>query len=293
MRTSSRVHQFSAGFCLANAVLVAVAAAVLSGCVAEAAADGQQDEGADNLGTTGAKVPRTFASPRKGAHLTVNASPTLGCKLIVNRREYDFPAGAESPSVSTTGKTMCFTIGSDLFCHVSGTSTGFCADELNNIDNQLRQPPTEDGNFVMAYLRTHPKQGKITLSGHSQGAYDVSRAADRLGRGDQLFLLQPAASALLPNRALLDATKRGANIIVAWSPNDNASLTIQAVAGAVPLLTFPLQEGIRVHNAPNARDLFMQHFRFPENRSFNPALEASILSNPGSPRGSWRFPTWR
>ncbi len=273
------------------AVLALVAVGALTGCGAELGeGEGNTDE---DLGAVGAKAPRTVALPKKGAHLTVDASPTLKCELLVKRREYDFPAGAESPSVSITGKTMCFTMGADLFCHVSGTSTGFCPDEWNNLDNALRQPPTQDGNFVIAYLASHPKKGKITLSGHSQGAYDVSRAADRLGQGDQLFLLQPAAAALRPNQALLDATKRGANVVVAWSPNDNASLGIRGLAGAVPLITFPLQEGIRVHNAPNARDLFMAHFKIPETRSVNPALEASILSNPGSPRGTWRFPTWQ
>jgi len=180
-----------------------------------------------------------------------------------------------------------------VHCHVSGTETGFCYDTLDNLANVLQRPATPDGDFLAAYLSEHADRTHTTVSGHSQGAHDASRIAGLLGPGDQLFLLQPASSALVPNRALLDAAGRGARVVVAWSTNDEASLGIRATAGDVPLIAFPVQRGIRVHNAPNARDLLLRHFGVPEGQTVNPALDASILSNPGSPRGPWRFPVWQ
>ncbi len=237
-------------------------------------------------------VPRTFPTPRKGTRVVVS-SEDLECQVRVPFREYDFPEGAEDPSVSATGKTMCYMADGDVLCHVSGTDTGLCYDSLDNVANAVLQPATRDGDFLAAYLAAHRDRLHTTISGHSQGAYDAARIADHLGPGDQLFLLQPASAALAPNGALLGAARRGALVFVGWSTNDDASLGIRAVAGEVPLTAFPLQQGIRVHNAPNARDLLLQHFGVSAGRTPNPALDASILSNPGSPQGRWRFPAWR
>jgi hypothetical protein len=236
--------------------------------------------------------PLTFATPRKGAHVELTASPALTCPLRVASRAYDFPAGAEGAAVSMTGKTMCFTQSGTIHCHVSGTETGLCYDTVDNVVNALTRPATRDGDFLRAYVAAHPGQRR-NVSGHSQGAYDASRVAPLLGAGDQLILLQPASSALLPNGALLGASERGARVYVAWSPNDNASLGIRSTAGPLPLIELPLQEVERVHNAPNARDQFLRWFAIEEGRTPNPALDASILSNPGSPLGSWRSPAWR
>lgn len=220
------------------------------------------------------------------------ASPALTCQLRVTSRAFDFPADAQEPAVSSTAKTICFTQAGTIHCHVSGTETGLCYDTVNNFVNALLHPATIDGDFLIAYIEAHPALRR-NVSGHSQGAYDASRIAPLLDRGDQLMLLQPASSALLPNEALLGAMDRGARVYVAWSPNDNASLGIRGTAGQIPLLELPLQDLERVHNAPNARDLFMQWFAIGNGQTPNPALDASILSNPGSPYGTWRFPAWR
>jgi hypothetical protein len=66
----------------------------------------------------------------------------------------------------------------------------------------------------------------------------------------------------------------------------------RALAGAVPLTELRWQTGIRVHSAPNARDLVHRHFAVPAGRTLNPALDARILSSPDSPHGSWSFPEW-
>lgn len=236
--------------------------------------------------------PLSYPTPRKGIHMDVSASTALTCQLRITSRSYDFPAGAQEPAVSITGKTMCFAQGGTIHCHVSGTGTGFCHDTVDNVVNALLRPATLDGDFILAYVAAHPGRRR-NVSGHCQGAYDASRAAPLLGHGDQLILVQPASSALLPNEALHDSMARGARVYVGWSPNDNASLGIRSTAGLVPLLELPLQDIERVHNAPNARDLFMRLFEIEDGRTPNPAFDASILSNPGSPHGSWRFPAWR
>ncbi|MBX3230936.1 MAG: hypothetical protein KIT84_36365 [Labilithrix sp.] len=238
---------------------------------------------------------RMFPVPRQGAHVDVEADPArLACSLRVTTRGFDFPAGAGDPSVSETGKTMCFTLGPTVHCHVSGTETGFCRDMFDNVRNLLENRATKDGDFVRAYASGHPGH-RLNVSGHSQGAYDASRVAPLLRAGDQLVLLQPASAAVVPNEALVDAAARGARVVVAWSPNDDASLLLRPLAGGrVPLLTFPRQEGIRVHNAPNARDLLHRELAVPDGYTSSPALDASILSNPGSPHDpAWRFPEWR
>jgi len=275
--------------------LVAAFAVALVGCAQETSGDDGaedgQNEDAVSSGVSAMPAPLAFAVPKKGARLTLNAPADLRCRLRVETRQYHFPAGATDTVVSKTGKSLCFALGAAVHCHVSGTSTGFCSDELNNLVNAAVNPSTEDGDFVSAYVRAHP-QHKANLSGHSQGAYDVSRAAPLLGPGDQLVLLQPAAASVTPNEALVAATQRGARVYVAWSPNDNASIGVRLRAGQLPLVQFPEQEGIKVHNAPNARHLFLKHFNVPTSRTVSPALDASIISNPGSPRGPWRFPTW-
>lgn len=240
------------------------------------------------------KGPRVFPVPRKGAHVVVKAdAAALGCSLLVDERSYDFPAGFDDAQVSSSGKGMCAHDATTIHCHVSGTETGFCHDALNNLANLLTAPPTLDGDFVIAYAKKYPTL-RINVSGHSQGAYDASRVAPLLRKGDQLILLQPASAALSPNDPLLAASKAGAYVYVAWSPNDDASLGIRGLAGDIPLLQFPLQTGIRVHNAPNARDLFLRLFAIPDGLTMNPVLDASILSNPGSPHdAAWRFPSWQ
>jgi hypothetical protein len=274
--------------------LFAVFAVALAGCAEESSAEDSEAGSSDETvssGVSASAAPLTFSLPKKGAPLTRSAPADLGCRVRLETRRYQFPAGATDTAVSKTGKSMCFALGAVVHCHVSGTSTGFCADELNNVVNAVLNPTTEDGDFVSAYVKAHP-QHKANLSGHSQGAYDVSRAASLLGPGDQLMLLQPAAASLTPNDVLAGAARRGARVYIAWSPNDNTAIGIRLRAGRLPLIEFPMQEGIRVHNAPNARHLFLDHFNIPAGRTVSPALDASIISNPGSPRGPWRFPSW-
>lgn len=235
--------------------------------------------------------PLTFPIPRKGAHLDLAAAPPLACPLRVDRRSFDFPAGALEPVVSITGKTMCFHDATFVHCHTSGTGTGLCEDTFDNVVHLLTHPATIDGDFVIAYVRAH-RALRVNVSGHSQGAYDASRVAPLLRAGDQLSILQTPSSALVPNEALLDAIARKVRVYVVWSPNDNASLGIRMTSGEVPLVELPRQDIERVHNAPNARDQMHAWFHVPEDRTVNPALDASILSNPGSPYGPWRFPIW-
>lgn len=224
-------------------------------------------------------------------HLDLAPGPTLACPLRVEGRSFDFPAGALEPVVSITGKTMCFHDAAFVHCHTSGTGTGLCDDTFDNVVHVVTHPATIDGDFVIAYVNAH-RALRVNVSGHSQGAYDASRVAPLLRAGDQLSLLQTPSSALVPNEALLDAIARKVRVYVVWSPNDNASLGIRLTSGQVPLVELPRQDIERVHNAPNARDQMHAWFRVPEGRTVNPALDASILSNPGSPYGPWRFPIW-
>lgn len=235
--------------------------------------------------------PLTFPIPRKGAHVELAPGPTLSCPLRVERRSFDFPAGALEPGVSITGKTMCFHDATFVHCHTSGTGTGLCEDTFDNVVHVLTHPGTVDGDFVIAYVNAH-RALRVNVSGHSQGAYDASRVAPLLRAGDQLSILQTPSSALVPNEALLDAIARKVRVYVVWSPNDNASLGIRLTSGQIPLVELPRQDIERVHNAPNARDQMHAWFRVPADRTVNPALDASILSNPGSPQGPWRFPIW-
>lgn len=266
---------------------------VLSALLSTACAGPEDEDVASTESAILAADLQLHRTPRKGIHLDVEADRArLGCALRVTTRGYDFPAGAGDPSVSVTGKTMCFTLDDTVHCHVSGTETGFCFDAWDNVRNAVENRPTPDGDFVRAFVTAHPNR-HVDVSGHSQGAYDASRVAPLLGAGDQLVLLQPAAAALVPNEPLVDAACKGARVVVGWSPNDHASFGIRAAAGSrIPLLTFPRQTGIRVHSAPNARDLLFRAFAVPDGKTSNPALDASIISNPGSPRGAWRFPEW-
>jgi hypothetical protein len=47
------------------------------------------------------------------------------------------------------------------------------------------------------------------------------------------------------------------------------------------------QYGVRLHNAPNARFTFCELMHVPAGYTTNPALDASIISNPGSPCSEW------
>lgn len=268
--------------------LLGAAAMLAAGC--QPAEEDDVPAGSSSAAVTQGS-PDTFPIPRAGLVMEVSAGKSLSCTLRETERTYTFPAGALDPAVSSTGKTMCFTQARTVHCHVSGTETGFCRDKLNNVTNAVRHPPTVDGDFVQDYVREHPKL-RIDVSGHSQGAYDASRVAPLLGKGDQLILLQPASSALSPNDALLDAIDRAARVYVAWSPNDEASLGIRLTSGDVPLIELPRQQVDRMYNAPNARDQFHRWFGIADRRTVNPALDASVLSNPGSPEGPWRFPAW-
>jgi hypothetical protein len=240
------------------------------------------------------KAPRTFAIPKRGERVVVEASADLDCKkLRTDSREFEFPEGATSPSVSPTGKTICFNMGDDLFCHTSGTSTGFCSDWVNNVEQAVGDiRRTAESDFITAFIvQRRSGSGHITLSGHSQGAFDVSRLAGALYEDDQLILLQPPAAALYPPERLTRAIERGARVFIGWSPTDKASIGIRQYADVLPLTELAAQSG-PLHNAPNARDLFHRAFEVEATRTVNPALDASILSNPGSPRGAWSFPAW-
>lgn len=237
-------------------------------------------------------APLTFPIPKKGTHVDLAASASLACKLLVPSRSFDFPADAKEPVVSITGKTMCFHDATFVHCHTSGTGTGLCDDTFDNVKHALTHPATTDGDFVIAYVGAH-RSLRANVSGHSQGAYDASRIAPLLRAGDQLSLLQTPSAALVPNEPLLDALAKNARVYVVWSPNDNASLGIRLTAGEVPLIELPYQDIERVHNAPNARDQMLKWFHVAEGRTVSPALDASILSNPGSPLGPWRFPAWK
>jgi len=263
-----------------------------TGCMIANRYDDVEDvEMDESEATTGDARARSFVLGRKGAHLEREAGPELACSVRVRARGFDFPAGARDLAVSPTAKSMCFTRGPYLFCHVSGTGTGLCEDTLDNARDFLLLPQTIDGAFVDDYIARHPNARAI-VSGHSQGAYDASRVTPRLRRGDELVLLQPIAAAVVPNAALVDAMARGVRVFVAWSANDNASLGIRLLAGTLPLIELPAQWGTRVHSAPNARDQIHRVLGVASGRTINLALDASILSNPDSPRGEWTFPAW-
>lgn len=273
-------------FQLSTALAVAVA-----GCASPTDTDHRES---DLVAPSPGEVVLMFETPRRGDHHVVTADGELGCEQRVEQREFDVPRGASDVGVSPTAKTLCFTLEGDTFCHVSGTGTGFCRDAWANVVNALDGPSsTVDSRFVDRFLGEH-RVGRVIVSGHSQGAYDIARIAPSLRAGDQMVLLQPAAASLTPNRALLDAIDRGVHVHVAVSPGDAASIGVGRRAGEVPIILLPQQDpAIGIHGAANARDLVLAHFGADDDQTFNPALDASILSYPDSQRGPWRFPEWR
>lgn len=220
----------------------------------------------------------------------------LGSKLLTPGRTFTFPAGARERVVSASGKTICFGLGAAYHCHTSGTSTGFCDDWVNNAGNALLGPDSEDGRFARSYLAERAgrrPRPRLNVSGHSQGGPDAAQTAALLGDGDQLVLLQPAASALYLHAELHGARARGARVLIAWSEGDEASLMITKLdTGKEPLPLIKLPKnvsdaaercGVRLHNAPNARHVLHALIAMPPSRTLSPALDASIISNPGSP----------
>jgi hypothetical protein len=247
---------------------------------------------------SGALEALAFPIPAAGMSetRTKQGSCPLGSKLLTQSRAFTFPDGAQERSVSATGKTLCFGLGATFHCHTSGTSTGFCDDWVNNAGNALLGPDSEDGRFARAYLAAragrHPRP-RFNVSGHSQGGPDAAQTASLLVAGDQLVLLQPASSALYLHDALHGALARGVRVLIAWSEGDEASLMITKLdTGKEPLPLIKLPKnvsdaaercGVRLHNAPNARHVLHTLIGMPPARTLSPALDASIISNPGSP----------
>ncbi len=261
-----------------------------------------------------------FPVPAAGTRETLakQGSCPFGSKLLTPSRTFTFPAGAREREVSATGKTLCFGLGETYHCHTSGTSTGFCDDWVRNAGNAVFGPDSEDGRFARGYLAARAglsPRPRFNVSGHSQGGPDAAQTAELLGPGDQLVLLQPASSALYLQASLHGALARGARVLIAWSEGDEASLLItklDAGKDPLPLIRMPKNVsdaaercGVRLHNAPNARHVLHALIGMPPSRTLSPALDASILSNPGSPcreRGNlaltcaapvpWSCPAW-
>lgn len=244
-----------------------------------------------------------FAAPRQGVAITASLSGGCpsGSKLLTPTRTLQFPDGAVDRAISSTAKTICFRLRDTLHCHTSGTSTGFCDDWNNNYGNALEwsRLRSVDGDFLEAYLAPRLQQQprpRVDVSGHSQGGADAAQIAGRLQKGDQLTLLQPAAAALYMKDDLHQAIYRGAVVSIAWTRGDEASLSIRAInaVAKLPLIEMPKNVsdqaehcGVRLHNAPNARHTFLGLMRVPAGYTINPAMDASIISNPGSPCSEW------
>lgn len=235
--------------------------------------------------------PLTFPIPRHGSHHIITPRSETRCDFLRREIAIDLPAGASTVHVSATGKSLCYALDGDTFCHTNGTGTGFCADALKNLANALVLPDTIDGNFAIGYIKEH-RVGRVVVSGHSQGGYDISRTAPHLRAGDQLILLQPVSAALTPNENLLGAIARGVHVHVGFSPRDLASIGIRLLAGPVPLVEFPKQDGQGVHSTQNARTLLHRFYGVGAGRTVNPALDAVLLSNPGWSQDPSTFPAW-
>jgi hypothetical protein len=92
------------------------------------------------------------------------------------------------------------------------------------------------------------------------------------------------------------ALSKGALVNIAWSRGDEASISIRAVNAIARLPLIEMAKnvsaqaegcGVRLHNAPNARHAYLALMRVPAGRTVNPAFDASIISNPGSPCPEW------
>ena len=243
-----------------------------------------------------------FVAPRQGPSITVSSA---GCPasstLLAATRTLQFPDGATDRAISSTAKSICFRLQGTYHCHTSGTSTGFCDDWDDNLGNAMEWGKLQsiDGDFLEAYLAPRIQQQprpRVNVSGHSQGGADAAQVAGLLDNGDQLTLLQPAASALYMKDALHQALARGAVVSIAWTTGDEASIGIRPInaVAKLPLIEMPQnvpgpaeQCGVRLHNAPNARSTFLDMMHVPAGYTTNPALDASIISNPGSPCSEW------
>jgi|GEM_PF-4278940 len=246
---------------------------------------------------------------------------------IKQSKEFHFPAASTHRAVSRTGKTMCFYLNGTYHCHVSGTNTGYLSDWPNNypsLPGQLLRdwtcPDTDDGKFLEEYMtrvRSWWPQAPFNVSGHSQGAADAAGIARRMRAGDQLILVQPATAGFSESCGLSQAYNRGVNVFVSRSQGDIVSSGIQLrgsqcypvdvmsdenicddivkdgkVVGRDCGGPGPLTHGPgRVHNAPNARHQFKRDKGIGPGLTPNPALDASINSNPGSPSSHrWESP---
>ncbi|MEL6195660.1 MAG: hypothetical protein AAFZ38_02185 [Myxococcota bacterium] len=247
--------------------------------------------------------------------------------VVYRTKRFYFPVGSEHRAVSRTGKTMCFKLDGQYHCHVSGTTTGFTADWPNNFENSANSAVgncvvTDDSQFVFAYYGDAVRRDhtvKFNISGHSQGASDIAASGSmlHLGPGDQVVLLQPAASNLGNQCGLNEAQCGGAKVTAALTLKDIVSV------GAEPTNTcinMPVMDDIRnpeepngcrnpnrkppgppsppscdesIHSAPYARHLFHLEANVPAGSTCNPAFDASIISNPDSPSsafGTWELP---
>jgi hypothetical protein len=241
-----------------------------------------------------------YLSPQQGPSVTValqGGKCPGGGQPLAKTRTLVFPQGATDRAISSTAKTICFELRGRYHCHVSGTSTGFCNDWGDNFGNATEwgNLQSEDGRFLKQYLikRTLSQPRRpVNVSGHSQGGADAAQIAGLLQQGDQLNLLQPAAASLYMKDDFHRAIKRGAMINIAWTEGDEASISIRALNQLAKLPLIQLQKnvsreaeqcGVRLHNAPNARHVFHQAMGVPAGYTVNPAMDASIISNPGSP----------
>ncbi len=260
----------------------------------------------ESNGPPTARINRTYEQPTRGVRRTVEydgqAHPVNRAASVIwgpraNEKEYVFPEDSTDRAVSRTGKTMCFKQDGVYHCHTSGTTTGFRNDWANNGANAIAAvdhcPRTDDGRFLDHYVRTRRAQdpdADFNVSGHSQGSEAV-QVSEELGEGDQITVLQPAASHVEKCNVQV-AQEQGANVVIAPSEGDVVSTGLSR--RDVPRTTLP-NDNTRdtehqVHSAPNARDRLNEQMGVEENRTFNPAMDASVVSNPGSPAGPWRQP---
>ncbi|MEL6760067.1 MAG: hypothetical protein AAFP04_06655, partial [Myxococcota bacterium] len=258
--------------------------------------------------------------------LPFQVGPVTGVAFRTKR--FYFPAGAEHRAVSRTGKTMCFKLHGQYHCHVSGTTTGFTADWPNNFDNSTNSAigncaATDDSKFVFAYYSDMTQQdpsAKFNISGHSQGASDIAASGSMLylESGDQVLLLQPASANLGNQCKLNEAQCAGARVVAARTVGDIVSVGAEPTNTCInmpvmddtrnpeelngcdsnpnakpPGPTPPPSCEERIHSAPYARHLYHIEANVPEGSTCNPAFDASIVSNPGSPSsafGTWELP---